>query len=118
MLDCMTHDVNGVLVITCEDAAEPREGMSFREMLYKAVESRDDLRFAVDLGPVGYLASADFGFLISLKRRIDAKKGRFVIFQVNSFIFDTLKTMRLDQFFTIATDLNDAIAKLGGPTNA
>ena len=85
---------------------------SQREWLYKTIEGREDPRFAIDLGAIKYMASSDIGMLITLKRRIDAKKGKVAIFCVDPFIYDVLKTMRIDKLFTIVDDFHAATAAL------
>lgn len=116
MLTFDSYESGGVLILTVEDSgynAPTDRQASNREWLYHTVQTRDLPHFAVDLGSVSYLSSADFGVLISLKRRIDARKGKLVLFQVNSFVVDTLNTMRLASFFPITEDLQAALALLG-----
>jgi anti-sigma B factor antagonist len=114
MLRVATHEVEGILVITCEagesSLGDPRSAE--REALYHMIEGRAVPRVAVDLGEIDYLASADIGFLISLKRRIDRRGGRLALFQVHPILFNILNTMRLSQFFTLAADLQDALRQL------
>ncbi|MDX2036531.1 MAG: STAS domain-containing protein [Isosphaeraceae bacterium] len=115
MLTFESYESGNVLVLTVEDAgynAPSDRQAANREWLYNTVQVRENPRFAVDLGAVSYLSSADFGILISLKRRIDARKGRLVLFQVSSFVVDTLQTMRLATFFTIVEDLRAAVSLL------
>lgn len=112
MLSYITHESGGVLVLTAEKGAEGELQLAQREWLYKAIEAREDPRFAIDLGEIEYMSSSEIGFLITLKRRIDTRKGKVVLFRVDSFIFDLFRTMRLDTFFPIADDLTGALNKL------
>jgi anti-sigma B factor antagonist len=112
LLSYSSHHVGGVLVLTAEKALEGEELTAQREWLYKMIESREDHRYAIDLSQIDYMSSAEIGFLITLKRRIDAHKGKLIMFGVDSFILDIFRTMRLDKLFTFATDLKDAIEKL------
>jgi anti-sigma B factor antagonist len=114
MLTLTSREMNDVLVFMAEQALEEDDTTSQREWLYKTIESRQDGRFAVDLGEIDYLSSAEIGFLITLKRRIDARKGKLVLFQVDPFIVDIFRTMRLDKLFVFAGDLDEAVAKLRG----
>lgn len=114
MLNCSTHEVGGVLVVTLEDAGvvgDDRQS-SYREALYKAIQERGDARYAVDLGRLDFMSSADFGFLISLKRRVDAKKGKLVLYDIDPYIMNTLETMSLAKLFTFADDLTEALLLL------
>lgn len=112
MLTYISHESSGVLVLTAEKCAEDESQLSQREWLYKLIESREDPWFAIDLGEIEYMSSSEIGFLITLKRRIDTRKGKVVLFGVDSFIQDIFRTMRLDKLFLFADDLNGALAKL------
>ena len=112
MLSYSSHETGGVLVFTAEKAAEGDGQPSQREWLYKTIESREVPRFAIDLGQIEYMSSSEIGFLITLRRRIDTRKGKVVLFRVDTFILDVLRTMRLDKLFLIADDLNGALACL------
>lgn len=113
MLSYSAHEANGVLVFTVDEAGPDEAYTSQREWLYKTIESRDDPRFIIDLSALNYLASSDIGLLITLKRRIDVRKGKVALVNVDSFIVDVLKTMRLDTLFSIHTDMSSAVASLG-----
>ena len=56
--------------------------------------------------------AADVGFLITVRRRADARKGKVVLFDVNSFICDSLATMKLLPLFPMADDLTGALLML------
>lgn len=115
MLNWTTHDVGGVLVITLEPspskATDDRQSGE-RQKLYETIQARADGRFAVDLGRVDYVSSADIGFLITLRRRADARKGKLVLFDVNPYIHDSLATMKLLPLFPVAEDLTGALVLL------
>lgn len=113
MLSYSGHDADGVQIFTVEEARAGEEFTSQREWLYKTIESREDPRFVIDLGAIHYMASSDIGVLITLKRRIDARKGKVVIINVDPFIYDVLRMMRIDKLFTITPDMPSALAALG-----
>jgi anti-anti-sigma factor len=114
MLICSTHEVAGVLVITLEEGNETGEdrGSVYRESLYKTVSTREDGRFAIDLGKLEFMSSADFGFMITLRRRIAGRNGKMILFEVDPFIRDTLTSMKLISLFTLADDLTAALTLL------
>ena len=97
-----------MLVFTVDEATAGEEASSQREWLYKTIETRSDPKFAIDLGAINYMASSDIGVLITMKRRIDARKGKVAIFNVDPFIYDVLKNMRIDKLFTIVEDFHAA----------
>jgi anti-sigma B factor antagonist len=120
MLKFTTQEVNGVLVL----AFEPTEDLATdwqstqRDWLYKLVESRGDPRFVIDLSDVNYLASSEIGFLVSLKRRIDRRHGKVVIFGVSPYILELFQTMNLVRILDIVENLGSALVKLGSPAPA
>jgi anti-sigma B factor antagonist len=120
MLGFKTQEVDGVLVL----AFEPTEDLvanwqiTERDWLYKLVESHRDARFAIDLSGVNYLASSEIGFLVSLKRRIDRRQGRVVIFGCGPYILEVFDAMNLVRVLDIAQDLGSALAKLAAPASA
>jgi anti-sigma B factor antagonist len=115
MLKFTTQEVNGVLVLAFEptDDSVSDWQTTQRDWLYKLIESHSDSRFAIDLSDVNYLASSEIGFLVTIKRRIDRRQGRVVIFGVRPYIFDLFQTMNLMKILDLVDNLPTALAKLG-----
>jgi anti-sigma B factor antagonist len=114
MLSFTTTAVKGVLVISFEasdDGAMDWQS-SQRDWLYKLIESHPDSRFAVDLTDVHYLASSEIGFLVTLKRRIDRRQGKVVMFGAGDYVLNLFTTMNLTRIFDLAESLPAALAKL------
>src|SRR5262245_3466134 len=115
MLKFTTQEAGGVLVIAFE-ASEDNAGdwqSSQRDWLYKQIESRQGARFALDLSEVNYLASSEIGFLMTIKRRIDRRQGKMVMFGVGAYLYDIFRTMNLTKIIEIVDDQQAALAKLG-----
>ena len=114
MLNFTTNDVKGVLVIAFEASADGATDWQTgqRDWLYKLIESHPGSRFAIDLSDVNYLASSEIGFLVTLKRRIDRRQGKVVMFGAAPYILDLFQTMNLIRFFDISDTLNAALVKL------
>jgi anti-anti-sigma factor len=115
MLKFTTEEATGVLVISFE-ASEENGGdwqSTQRDWLYKQIESRQDPRFALDLSDVNYLASSEIGFLMTIKRRIDRRQGKVVMFGVGAYLLEIFRTMNLTKIIDIVEDKDAAIAKLG-----
>jgi anti-sigma B factor antagonist len=115
MLKFTTRDASGVLVIAFEatdDLAADWQSTQ-REWLYKLIETNADPRFAIDLTDVNYLASSEIGFLVTIKRRIDRRKGRVVVFGLSPYIRSIFETMNLARVLEIVDDQGAALAKLG-----
>jgi len=120
MLKFTTRNVSGVLVLSFEatDDLVTDWQVTQRDWLYKLVESHPDSRFAIDLSGVNYLASSEIGFLVSLKRRIDRRQGRVVIFGVGPYILEIFQTMNLVKVLDIVEDFGAALVKLATPAGA
>lgn len=115
MLRFTTREVSGVLIVAfeaTEDGATDWQTTQ-RDWLYKLIESHPDPRFALDLSDVNYLASSEIGFLVTLKRRIDRRQGRVVVFGVCPYIMDLFRTMNLTRILDITGTLPEALTKLG-----
>lgn len=114
MLNFTTSEAAGVLII----AFEPTEDENYdwqstqRDWLYKLIESREDPRFAIDLSEVNYLASSEIGFLVTLKRRIDRRKGKVVFFGISPYLGDIFRNMNLHRVLDISETRVEALAKL------
>ena len=97
MLNFTTSEAAGVLIIAFEPTAENNYDWQStqREWLYKLIESREDSRFAIDLSEVTYLASSEIGFLVTIKRRIDRRKGKVVFFGMSPSLLEIFQMTNL-----------------------
>jgi anti-sigma B factor antagonist len=117
MLKFTTQELNGVLVMTFEatdDIASDWQS-SQRDWLYKLIESHKDARFAIDLSEVDYLASSEIGFLVTIKRRIDRRQGRLVMFGLGAYIREIFQTMNLLKILDVVDNFPSALVKLAEP---
>ncbi|WP_165249756.1 STAS domain-containing protein [Paludisphaera soli] len=114
MLNFTTSETAGVLIVSFEAVDEENMDWQFsqRDWLYKTIESREDGRFALDLTDVGYLASSEIGFLVTVKRRVDRRQGRLVLFGVAPYVFDIFRTMNLQKILDVADNRTAALARL------
>ena len=114
MLNFTTNEAGGVLIIAFEPTDETNYDWQStqRDWLYKLIESREDPRFAVDLNEVSYLASPEIGFLVTIKRRIDRRKGKVVFFGISPYLQDIFRTMNLNRVLDIVESRSDALGKL------
>ena len=114
MLKFTTREVNGVLVLAFEasDDGTTNWQSTERDWLYKLIESHPGSRFAIDLTDVNYLASSEIGFLVTLKRRIDRRQGKVVIFGTKPYVTDLFRTMNLIRFLDLVDSLPAALTKL------
>jgi anti-sigma B factor antagonist len=103
-----------VLLVAFENATSLNDfrNNALRESLYDLVQSEGSSNFAIDLAKVDYLSSSGVAILVGLKRRIETKGGKIVIFQLQPIVRDLLAVMKLDRFFLIADDEARALASL------
>ena len=102
------------LVITLDEATGLNDFRSsaFRDSLYEAVQSREAPRVAFNMKVVDYLSSSGVAILVGLKRRIETRNGKLVLFGVQPVVFDLLRIMKLNQYFAFADDEGQALASL------
>lgn len=114
MLNFTTSEAVGVLIIVFEPTAESSYDWQStqRDWLYKLIETREDPRFAVDLSDVNYLASSEIGFLVTIKRRIDRRKGKVVFFEMAPSLLEILQLTNLHRVLNIVDTRTEALAKL------
>ncbi|WP_165230068.1 STAS domain-containing protein [Aquisphaera insulae] len=114
MLNFTTSEAGGVLIIVFEptDEASYDWQSTQRDWLYKLIEAREDPRFAIDLSEVNYLASSEIGFLVTIKRRIDRRKGKVVFFGISAYLLEIFQTMNLTKVLEIVETRADAMARL------
>ncbi len=107
-----TRSDSNVSLVTFENAAGLNDfrNTALRDGLYELVATRDEPLLAVDLAKVDYLSSSGVAILVGLKRRVETKGGKIAIFHVQPIVRDLLAVMKLDRFFLIADDEDNAVA--------
>lgn len=114
MLNFTTNEASGVMILSFEATSEENYDwqVSPRDQLYQMIETREDGHFAIDLTEVNYLASSEIGFLITIKRRIDRRNGRVVLYGVSPYILDIFRTMNLQKVLDIVDNRSAALTRL------
>jgi anti-sigma B factor antagonist len=114
MLNFTTNEQGGILIIAFEptDEANYDWQSTQRDYLYKMIESREDPRFAIDLSGISYLASSEIGFLVTLKRRIDRRKGKVVFFGISPYLGEIFQSTNLTRVLDIVDTRTEALARL------
>lgn len=114
MLNFTTNELGGVLIVAFEPTDESHCDWQTtqREYLYKLIESREDPRFGIDLSEISYLASSEIGFLVTIKRRIDRRKGRVVFFGISPYLSEIFRTTNLTRVLDIVDSRTEALVKL------
>jgi anti-sigma B factor antagonist len=109
-----TRAESDTLVVTFDGAAGLNDfrNNALRDSLYELVLANSTPNFAIDLANVDYLSSSGVALLVGLKRRVETKGGKIVIYHLQPIVHDLLAVMKLDRFFIIADDEAGAIASL------
>jgi anti-sigma B factor antagonist len=109
-----TRPESDSLVVTFETASSLNDfrNNALRDSLYELVQNHSEPRFAVDLTKVDYLSSSGVAILVGLKRRVETKHGKIVLFHVQPIVKDLLTVMKLDRFFVITENEQQALDSL------
>jgi len=109
-----TREDSDVQIVSFENAGGLNDfrNSALRDSLYELVASHNDPMLAIDLSKVDYLSSSGVAILVGLKRRVETKGGKIVIFHVQPIVRDLLAVMKLDRFFTISEDEAKAVGSL------
>lgn len=108
------RDQDGVLVLTLDDLATVNDGQAIapRQAIYQAATQAEAPRVAIDLSAIDFLSSSGVAMLIGLKRRVEAKAGRLVLFGIHPYVMDLFHVMKLVELFQIAGASDEAVAAL------
>ncbi|WP_435016640.1 STAS domain-containing protein [Tundrisphaera sp. TA3] len=109
-----TREQDGVLILKLDDLATVNDGQAIapRQAIYQVATEGDPPRVAIDLTDIDFLSSSGVAMLIGLKRRVEAKAGRLVLFGLHPYVMDLFHVMKLAELFQIAPGEADAIALL------
>ncbi len=101
------------LVVQIDDPAALNDFRSnaFRDSFYDAVASHGTKSVALGLGKVDFLSSSGVAILVGLKRRVEGRQGKLVLFAVQPVVQDLLRITRLTQYFLFADDDHEALGK-------
>lgn len=79
-----------------------------QEELAKLVDSETAGNFLLCFKNVEHLSSAALGMLITLKKKIEEKKGKLKLSDINPQIFEVFKITRLNRMFDIHPSVEKA----------
>ena len=109
-----TREESDALIVDFESAAglNSFSNNSLRNALYELVQVKEEPRVALDLLKVDYLSSSGVAILVGMKRRVETRKGKIVLYNVQPVVADALRIMKLDRYFIMADDEDSALASL------
>ncbi len=104
--------VEGVAVVEFSDRKILDELciLEIQEELEKLVESSSGGGMLLSFKNVEHLSSAALGMLITLKTKIEEKRGKLKLSEINPQIFEVFKITRLNKMFEIHPTAEDARA--------
>jgi anti-sigma B factor antagonist len=114
-----TRDESDALLVTFNDPSGLNDfrNTPLRDALFDLVQTRPDPRVALDMNKVDYLSSSGVAILVGLKRRIETRNGRIVLYRLQTIVRDLLQVMKLDRYFVIVDDEDEALASLRSPSS-
>jgi anti-sigma B factor antagonist len=109
-----TRQNSNVLIVIFESAAGLNDfrNSALRDALYEMVAAQETPDFALDMAKVDYLSSSGVAVLVGLKRRVETKGGKLVVYHLQPIVHDLLAVMKLDRFFVIVEDEARAVDSL------
>ncbi len=107
-----TRTESNILLISFDSAVVLNDfrNNSLRDSLYELVQSQTVPGLAADLSNIDFLSSSGISILVGLKKRVESRGGKIVLYQLQPGVRDVLAVMQLDRFFTIAPDEQNALA--------
>ena len=94
-------------VVQLKGDVDLRTSPDLRERLLQLVQQRPQ-RVILDLAGVGYMDSSGVGTMVEFKRYLERREGQLVLTGLQPRVRSLLEITRLDQFFTIAANVDEA----------
>ncbi|MBN2563083.1 MAG: STAS domain-containing protein [Phycisphaerae bacterium] len=69
----------------------------------------ENARIVLDMGGVAFISSAGLGDLVRLAAHANSQGGRIVLANLTPFVAGVLNTTKLDNFFDVRGDVNEAM---------
>jgi anti-anti-sigma factor len=109
-----TRVVSDAVVVEFDSSAGLNhfQNNTVRDALYELVSNSAEPRLGIDLCNVDFLSSSGVALLVGLKRRVEGRGGKLVLFRLQSIVRDILAVTKLDQFFIIVETEAQALASL------
>lgn len=99
----------GVVVITPRSDVDLSRSPELRNALREANDRKPD-RLIVDLEQVGYMDSSGLATLVEAMRTSKSSGSPLILANMNKKVLAIFEIARLDQFFTIVSSVDEALA--------
>ena len=109
-----SRDESDALLVTFNDPAGLNDfrNTPLRDALFELVQASAEPRVAIDMNKIDYLSSSGVAILVGLKRRVETHNGKIVLYRLQPIVRDLLRVMKLDRYFVIVDDEEEAVASL------
>jgi len=104
-------DVNGVKVLRVQGELTGDEKETLVET-FTDLLSTPKARIVVDLGGVAYINSAGLGELVRMVGQANVQEARVVLASLSPYLTGIMEATRLNRFFDISPNVEDAARKL------
>jgi anti-sigma B factor antagonist len=98
---------NDVLILAADGGLNSQTSEQFVSQIEKLVDA-GLTRLIVDCGQLNYISSSGMGVLLRLHRRLKKHGGNVKICSLHGIVPQALEMMRLNEFFDIYPDLDQA----------
>ena len=106
------EDIANATIVTLSDkkVLEPDIIQIIGDQLFAVAEDDSRLQLVIDFSRVEYMTSGLTGKLITLSKRLQARKGKLILCNMISPVYEVFEITRLDKFFCIKKDADAALA--------
>ena len=106
-LDVRARREPDATIVTLSGEVDLRTSPQLRNTFHELLESRPS-RIIIDLSDVSYVDSSGVGTIVELKRRAMRNGGDVILVGLQTRVRSVFEITRLDKFFTIAKDVDEA----------
>ena len=109
-----TREVRRITIYTIDtESFLKREAVDeFRADIQEIINSKSSKRVAIDFSKVAFASSLALGALVAIRKRLKEAGGELAVFGINETIEKVLRTMRLDEVFSVCSNEAEAISTL------
>ena len=109
-----TSEQNGITLIEFNlvDLVDEETIQDAGDELLKVIEAPECQKLVLSFQGVRMLSSAALGKLITVHRRMHRKEGKVLFCDLSETVLDVLHACRLDSFFSLSGDRDEALAAL------
>ncbi len=86
------------------------------QQLYDLVDKQDRRQLVLDFSNVRFLSSQTLGVLLTLRKKLQAVKGRMVICGLRKQLYEVFRVSKLDKLFEFQPDEEKALNVFGVST--